>query len=174
MYEPHVTFEGKEKVLYVELLKALYGTLKAARLFWEKLSRKLQEWGFVPNPYDSCVVNKEINGKQCTIVWHVDDLKISHVDLTVVEHVIDLMDQEFGKETPLTKSRGKVQDYLGMTFDFTNRGEVTIDMIDYIKTILAEMPDEMKGKAATPAAAHLFTIRENPTRLSNPTFTIVS
>jgi hypothetical protein len=43
--------EGKEKVLYVELIKALYGTLKAAKLFWLLLSGKLQEWGFEINKY---------------------------------------------------------------------------------------------------------------------------
>ena len=38
MYTSCVVMEHREKVMYVELLKALYGTLKAARLFWEKLS----------------------------------------------------------------------------------------------------------------------------------------
>jgi hypothetical protein len=53
MYGPCVVQEGNEKVMgYVELLKALYGTVRAARLFWEKLSGKLLEWGFTPNPYD--------------------------------------------------------------------------------------------------------------------------
>jgi len=64
MYEPCVVMEGKERVMYVELLKALYGTVRAARLFWEKLSGKLLEWGFTPNPYDPCVMNKMIEGKQ--------------------------------------------------------------------------------------------------------------
>mmetsp|Transcript_29328 Transcript_29328/g.44391 ORF Transcript_29328/g.44391 Transcript_29328/m.44391 type:complete len:187 (+) Transcript_29328:161-721(+) len=27
---------------------------------------------------DWCVANKDIKGSQCTIIWHVDDLKISH------------------------------------------------------------------------------------------------
>ena len=36
--------------------------------------------GFMPNLYDHCVVNKIIEGKQCTIGWHVDDIKISHQD----------------------------------------------------------------------------------------------
>ena len=40
MYEPYVTYEGKEKVMNAKLLKALYGTMRAARLFWEKLSKK--------------------------------------------------------------------------------------------------------------------------------------
>lgn len=73
MYAPCVTLEKGRKVMYVELLKALYGTIRAARLFWEKLSRKLLEWGFEPNPYDSCVMNKMVGNKQLTVAWHVDD-----------------------------------------------------------------------------------------------------
>jgi hypothetical protein len=165
MYSPFITYEGKNKVLYVELLKALYGTLRAARLFWEKLTGKLIEWGFTMNPYDSCVGNKIVNGKQCTVGWHIDDLKISHVDSKVVDCIIDLMDAEFGKEAPLTKSRGKVHEYLGMTFDYSIDGMVTVEMSNYIQSVIAEMPDEMTGKAATPANVHLFDVREEPTML---------
>jgi len=165
MYAPYIVYEGKVKCLYVELLKALYGTLRAARLFWDKLSNQLLEWGFVANPYDSCVVNKMINGKQCTIGWHVDDLKISHVDPLVVDTVIDMMDGKFGQEEPLSKSRGKVHDYLGIVFDFTVDGEVKVDMSDYIRTIFADMPEDMIGTAATPAAGHLFNVNENPVLL---------
>ena len=88
MYHPHMVMEKGKPVIYVELLKALYGTLRAACLFWETLSRKLQEWGFTLNPYDSCVANKYVDGQQCTITWHVDDLKISHVDEQVVRSII--------------------------------------------------------------------------------------
>jgi hypothetical protein len=80
LYRKHVIMEKGKQVLYVELRKALYGTLKAALLFWKKLTGVLTQWGFDVNPYDWCVANKVINDKQCTIVWHVDDLKISHVD----------------------------------------------------------------------------------------------
>jgi hypothetical protein len=62
MYGPCVVKEGKETVMYVELLKALYGTVRAARLFWEKLTAKLIDWGFEANPYDPCVMNKIVNG----------------------------------------------------------------------------------------------------------------
>ena len=37
---------------------------------------------------------------------------------------------------------------------------VTIDMIDYVKTIIADIPEEMVGKAPTPAANYLFKIRQ--------------
>ena len=90
-----------------------------------------------------------------------DDLRISHVDGIVVDHIIDQMEEEFGKEAPLTVSRDKVHDYLGMKFDFTTEGVVTVDMSNYVKAVIADMPADMIGKAATPAAHHLFDIREN-------------
>jgi hypothetical protein len=160
-----VVIEGKEKVIYVELLKALYGTLRAARLFWEKLTGKLVDWGFTPNKYDGCVYNKMVNGKQITVVFHVDNVKLSCVDSTTVDWLIEQLDHEFGKETPLSKSRGKVHDYLGMIFDFTEAGVVSITMFDYIKSVLEEVPKDMLGEAATPAANYLFDVSENPTKL---------
>ena len=36
-----------------------------------------------------------INGKQYTIVWYVDDVKVSHVDETVVSDIIKYMQKEF-------------------------------------------------------------------------------
>jgi len=54
--------------MYVQLKKALYGTLQAALLFWKLLSNTLQEWGLKINKYDRCIENKTINGKQCTII----------------------------------------------------------------------------------------------------------
>jgi len=103
-YGPYITTEKDQKVLYVKLLKALYGTIRAARLFYDKLCCKLQEWGFEINKYDACVANKTVNGKQLTITWHVDDLKVSHVDATVVNELLLQLDDEFGKETPTNKS----------------------------------------------------------------------
>ena len=47
--------------------------------------------------YDWCVVNKDINGTQYTIVWHVDDLKTPHKDSAVVNEVIASLSDEYGK-----------------------------------------------------------------------------
>ena len=112
-------------------------------MFWEKLTKKLLEWGFTPNQYDPCVMNKTIDNTQLTVAWHVDDLKVSHVSSKVVDQFIVDMEGEFGKEAPLNQSRGKMYDYLGMMLDFTNPGEVTITMVDYIKGVLYDAPKEM-------------------------------
>ena len=53
--------------------------------------------GFVLNPYDAYVANKEINGSQCTIIWHVDDRKIFHNDPKVVDSVLAWLEKLFGK-----------------------------------------------------------------------------
>ena len=42
------------------------------------------EKGFKLNPYDRYVKNKLVNGKQCTLVWYVDDNKVSHMEEKVV------------------------------------------------------------------------------------------
>jgi hypothetical protein len=119
----------------------------------------------VINPYDWCVANKMINGKQCTVLWHVDDLKISHVDAKVVTGVIKQIDDEFGQEAPITVTRGKVHDYLGMTLDYTKEGKVKILMLDYVMKMLTDLPAEMDGEAATPAANHLFDVDEDSPRV---------
>jgi hypothetical protein len=59
LYRKYVRDENGKSVLYVELLKALYGTLRAALLFWKLLSSKLILWGFTINPYYWCVAQDD-------------------------------------------------------------------------------------------------------------------
>jgi hypothetical protein len=55
------------------------------------------------------------------IVWHMGDLKISHVDPNVVGQIIRQLEAEFGNEAPLSITRGKLQDYHGTRIDYTRR-----------------------------------------------------
>ena len=84
----HANKRGK-KVLYVQLIKALYGCIQSAMLWWKLLTSTLVDEGFTVNPYDSYVANKIMpDGTQCTVCWYVDDLKISHVLKSVVEDIV--------------------------------------------------------------------------------------
>ena len=74
-----VRFERGEKVLYLKIKKALYGCIESALLWYNLFLNKLTDLGFKVNPYDRCVANKLIDGHQCTIVWYVDDVKVSHI-----------------------------------------------------------------------------------------------
>jgi len=99
-----------------------------------------------------------IDGKQCTIVWHVDDLKISHVSVSedVVSDIIDLLQKEYGKVGNLSLTRVKVHEYLGMTLDFSDDKKIIVDMEKFFDGVLEDLLDDMDGYAATPAADHLF------------------
>ena len=110
LYRKYVITSSKgEPMLYVKLHKALYGLLRSALLFYRKLSQQLVDHGFTINKYDPCVATKNIptssstaliarannlrygkdksnstftveDSYQQTVVWHVDDLMVSHID----------------------------------------------------------------------------------------------
>jgi Reverse transcriptase (RNA-dependent DNA polymerase) len=165
LYKPYVMCERGQKVLYVRLLKALYCTICAARLFYKKLTCKLQEWGFGFNQYDRCVANKMVDDNQLKVVWNVDDLKVSHKEVEVVDEFLKQLDDEFGKETPINKSKGRIHNYLGMVLHYTKVGCVKINMTDYIKMVLHDIRQEMIGTAKTPVCSHLFVVNEDSEKL---------
>ncbi len=66
-YEQYVTQEHGQPVLYVHILRAIYGMLMSGLLFYKKFRASVEAIGYVVNPYDPCVANKTINGKQHTI-----------------------------------------------------------------------------------------------------------
>lgn len=108
-----------------------------------------------------------VDGKQLTVIWHVDNLKISHVDPAVVSDTIALLNQRYGKLAPVTVTRGKTHDYLGMTLDFSTDGQCAIRMDDYVDRVLSEAPSDMEGHAETPAGKHLFEVNPKGIPLSN-------
>jgi hypothetical protein len=80
LYGPSVVFEKNRKVLYVQVMRAIYGMLEAALLWYKKFQGELEQEGLKFNPYDPCVANRVKNGSQHTLLFHVDDLKSSHKD----------------------------------------------------------------------------------------------
>jgi hypothetical protein len=97
------------------------------------------------------------------------DIKVSHIDTPVINKVLELFKGACGKEAPSTITHGKVHKYLGMTIDYQVKGNVKITMIQYIKNLLAEVPNNMAGEAATPAASHLFQVNEEAKKLDKAT-----
>jgi hypothetical protein len=140
------------------LEKAIYGCVTSALLWYQVYHGTLKEMGFELNPYDPCVANCVIGGKQCTIVWYVDDMKISHVIPDVVTSVINAIEQKFGK---MTVTRGNEHVFLGMHIKYTNNGTAVITMRSYLQEAIDESGLEITRKAATPAKKDLFEIDIN-------------
>ena len=167
-YCTYMSNDNGKQVLYVELQKALYGTLQAALLFWQDLTAFLtEELGFIVNPYDSCIINKMIDSKQCTIIWHINDLKLSHVKQSVLEDIATKLNSKYGQVLPLVIHRGKVHENLGMTIDYSEDGKVKFLMCDYVDGVLSGAPPEMDGVAVTPSTSNLFTIRKDAEKLDD-------
>ena len=58
----------------------MYGLLHNMIMFYRKLVKKLEAYGYEINPYGPCVAENIINDKQMTVVWHVNYLKVLHVN----------------------------------------------------------------------------------------------
>ena len=172
-YEQYLQYDRRKNEHYmdVQLSKAVYGTVQAALRFYEDLSGFLESEGFVVNPYDFCVFNKMINDKQCTILFHVDDLKISHTSDDTISEIIKKLSTRFGKLAPLTVTRGKVHKYLGMTLDYRVDGKVKVIITDNVDEILKDAPQELlkpsRDQARTPAGKDLFDVDENSEKLDD-------
>jgi hypothetical protein len=142
LYRKYIMVERKgTAILYVKMQKALYGLLGSALLFHRKLVANLESDGFVLNPYDSCVANKAVNGKQMNIYWHVDDLEVSNCNPNQVTIFGEWLSKKYG--VAVATHRGKVHDYLGMIFDFLAKGKVMVTMMEYIKNIINDFPEEI-------------------------------
>jgi Reverse transcriptase (RNA-dependent DNA polymerase) len=159
-----VVIENGEPVLYVRLIKAIYGCVKSALLWYKLFSTALKDMGFALNPYDQCVANCEIGGKQCTIGWYVDDTKISHEDPEVVTMIISKLESKFGK---MTVMRGDAHVFLGMQIKYNRTDNTaTIGMKDYLTEAIEESGLHINKTASTPATRDLFDIDEKSPALS--------
>ena len=128
-YNKYVSIKNGKKVLYLSLKKASYGCMQLAILWYNTFKGCLECIGFKMNNYDPCVADKEINGKQCTICWYVDDMKVSHIDSGVVDKIIRTIEDKFGK---MTVTRGKVHKFVWMDITFREDKTVNILMVDYL------------------------------------------
>ena len=127
-------------MIYVEVLKAIYGMLQAALLWYKQFRADLEGIGFKFNNYDPCVANKMVEGKQQTVRFHLDDLMSSHVNAKVNDKFQEWLQATYGQINEVQVTRGKKHVYLGMTVVFHDDGSVTLDMRDYIEGMINDFP----------------------------------
>ncbi len=167
VYDDYVRDEGRNKVVYVRMLRALYGMLISSILYYKKFRKDIESVGFEVNPYDICVANRTVNGKQQTVTWHVDDLKSSHVDPKVNDHFAIWCENTYGSDDlgHVKVVRGKVHDYLAMILDFTQDGALGLDMIYYIEGMIEEFPYDIKSITTTPWTEKLLKVQKDAPKL---------
>jgi len=159
-YQQYVEADGS---MVVQLDKALYGCVEAAALWYADLRSKLEYDGFVANAYDPCVLNKHgADGVQITIAVHVDDLLVTSASNDNIAFLERYLQSVF---PAISVHRGEVLHYIGMTFDFTVPGEVSITMENCVRDILSECG--VTAPRATPAAETLFDVRSDVEKASS-------
>ncbi len=124
---------------------------------------ELEGLGFKLNPYDPCITNCMVNRTQQTVCWHVDDLKISHINPAINTRLIGSLAKIYGNK--ITVSCGKVHEYLGMDLNTSKKGVSGISMIKYLKKTFSDFPEEInkstRGKyPESPGADYLFKTRD--------------
>jgi hypothetical protein len=94
-----------------------------------------------------------------TVIWHLDNL------MGLCEDDFELM--KFScylakiYESKLSMHTGQKHDCLGVDMEFNDDGTLNASVITYLKqNAISEFPEMNMGKLATPAADHLFTIRD--------------
>ena len=118
--------------------------------------------GFKINPYDPCVTNHTVNGKQHTLTWHVDDIKSSHVDPEVNDNFHLWLEKSYGEDGigKVKSSHGKRHDYLAMMLDYSIPGVLQVDMVDYLKGMITDFPYAIE-ETNCPWADKLFKVDVN-------------
>eukprot|EP00804_Cyclotella_cryptica_P030969 CCRYP_013562-RB/>CCRYP_013562-RB protein AED:0.42 eAED:0.03 QI:0/-1/0/1/-1/0/1/0/310 len=134
--------------------------MRSALLFYRKLRKELEDYGMKMNPYDMCVANKDTkHGHQLTVLWHVDDLKISCKSKVEVTKIICYLRNSYGDK--MTIKRGGRGKYLGMNLDFSEPGVFQVDMCQYVREIIDGFPEQIVKTSPTPHSDNLFTVKED-------------
>ena len=145
-WRKHLRRENGKWTIYTVAKKVIYGNVKAALKTYKKLAGELKKMELTMNPYDPCVWNKDVDGKQLTVMFHIDDLLITHESDKVVTEFIEKLKGIYGQRDPLNVTRGKFHEYLGMSLDFESVERACgITQYDFIKKLHKGLPDELKG-----------------------------
>ena len=164
------TKSGKSiQVLYLKVIRAIYGCIEAALQWYKLFTEVLQKKGFKLNPYDKCIANKMINGNQCSVAWHVDDCMASHKEQHVLEYLGKIMIKHFGEMDIKT---GDEHEFLGMTIIFNRRNRtVNIGMNTAVEKIIDDFEKEsgeIRGaQVTTPSNHSLFRVDEMSVELDS-------
>ncbi len=143
----------------MKLQKVLYGLMRASLLFYRKLRKELEAYGLQVNSYNPCMANMATkSGKQLSVIWHMDDLMASCEDDFKLTKFLCYLGKIYG--TKLSMHTGQKHEYWGMDMEFNKDGTLEVLIITYLKNVIEQFPEEISGRASSPAAEHLFAVRD--------------
>ena len=97
--------------------------------------------------------------KQLTIMFHIDDLLISHDSSGIVTEYTKRLDAACGTQDQLADTRGKKHECLSMTMDFDVEDGVALTQCHYVKKLRNDVPADVKQQRRNaPASEDIFKL----------------
>ena len=146
----------------MQLKKALYGLLRSSLLFYKKLVGDLDVNIFKLNPYDHCVLNNMVKVRQLTIFWHVEYLKISHVDRGRRYKYNHLDRINLRRNARVLRKEKLLSWNVGGLI--IQRERLRYQWKTISRKLIGEFPEDIKGMPSTPTMENLFKLRNYDTR----------
>lgn len=161
-YEQYRTPKGE---LVLKLLKALYGTREAARLWYDHFKDILVSYGYKVSELDKCVFykNNKDGTEKSIILLHVDDGLVIADNKEILLQLVKQLDASFeGKFT--WSISDSIMEYLGMQME-QSPGQIKLTMEKYINDLCTEY--KISTNRRVPANSDLFEIDKSLPTLSD-------
>ena len=100
-----------------------------------------------------------------TLIWHIDNTKISHYEAAEVINLIGYMKYIYVK---LCVFHGKKHTYLGMDFDLSSPGKVKFSMDSYAKKIVYSSSQHTFNTEGIQVLYHLLYMRDEESSKTPP------
>ena len=91
-----------------------------------------------------------------TVVWHVDDLMVTHTSNFEITKLGLYLEEQFDS---LTVNHGNEHTFLWIDFEFSNPDKVQVSQVPYLYEILQEFSEQLGLSQTTSAADHLVKVR---------------
>lgn len=154
-------FIRADNKIAVRLKKALYGCVQSAMLWYNELTSTLESIGFKRNPYDTCSFSRAQGRSFDRILVYVDDLFLTSDSNSRLQTIAETLKSRYDAVTYKT---GLQHDFLGIHWDFTVAGQVSLSMDGYINDIIRKY--NVTEQCSTPATDRLFRTTEDSPKLT--------
>ena len=151
------SYRNSKGVMYLELLKALYGLDSAGRRWYDLLSFTLRKIGFVQNAYDQCIFRLLTDVDEIIVIIYVDDFLFLGSSDTVMDTIITTLETQFGD---LKINSNPRLTYLNMVIDTSNAAYVELSMTQYKKDLLSNLT--LADGVSIPGSTDFATDPESP------------
>ena len=151
-------FIRADNKIAVWLMKALYGCIQSAILWYNELTATLEDIGFHRNRYDNCSFSRAQLGSIDRILVYVEDLFITSESKESLQAIADTLKRKY---EAVTYNTGLEHDFLGIHWDFIIPGQASLSMDGYINDIISKY--NVMKRCSTPATDKLFrTTQDSP------------